>query len=727
MVFLALLACTAITAQEIQKNFINYQGVARDSENNLIENRSIIVGIALRFGSPSATKVYEEVHSISTDANGVFSLQIGNGDLISGSYASLLWDGATFMTVSLDGVEVGTTELMAVPYAIASGDKQWTLNGSNIENKNEGDVIVQNNFKVNGGFNLSKGNQVNEISDNGSLTENSNGIIPTQRAVKTYVDNRFFSGGGVEQNAAEVPYDNTTSGLAATNAQGAIDELASSSSVDTDNQNLSLSGTVLQITDGTGVDLSPIIPPGGTDDQRAGEVPYDNTISGLTASDTQAAIDELASGGLVDTDDQALVLTGDVLTIEDGLGSVDLSMYRDDGDADPNNEIQDIALLGTELSITSGSTIDLRTIIPPGGTDDQNAAEVPFDNAGTGLAATDTQAAIEELASSGLVDTDNQALVLTGDVLSIEDGLGSVDLGNYVDVTTRHGLLVGDDGLIDGLMGTVDGQVVKWDAALGNWVVGTDEVGAGGGSLWTQDESTIFYNSGNVGLGNTDPGVEPGAGKYLTVATGTSPSDNSFASIEIQGGQGVNNRPVGRLDFISNSSPGNSAIARIESRTSSGAQFRGDLGFSTQDGGSFASRDLVERMTIKNSGNVGIGTTAPTAKLEVNGDFKTSGEIQTTATGTANMIPIAYGQISADGLIESGSGNINVVRTETGSYQIRVSGAGSSFDWVVSATRHSAFPSFISVLNAPSSLHVKVHNLAGDPINGRFSFVIYIP
>lgn len=61
--------------------------------------------------------------------------------------------------------------------------------------------------------------------------------------------------------ADDVTYDNTTSGLVATNVQSAIDELAQSSpaTVDADN------------------------------------VTYDNTTSGLTATDVQAAIDELVT------------------------------------------------------------------------------------------------------------------------------------------------------------------------------------------------------------------------------------------------------------------------------------------------------------------------------------------------------------------------------------------------------------------------------------------------
>ncbi|MDO6516316.1 C1q-like domain-containing protein [Zobellia uliginosa] len=409
---LSLLFLGTLMVQAQQKNFINYQGVARNSDNELMGQETIEIGIALKFGSADAVAQYQESHSVTTDANGVFSLQIGSGNSSTGSYANLPWGEATFVTFSFNGAEAGTTELMAVPYAMASGDKRWAVNGVDIENVNAGGVTIKGDLEVLGSLGLGLGNEVDGISDDEGLAENSDRVLPTQKAVKTYVDNRLSGGGGVTQNALEVPYNNAGSGLVSDNVQDALDEIASS---------------------------------GG--------------------------------GG--------------------------------DADADPTNEIQDISLVGTDLGITGGSTIDLSAIIPPGSTDDQNASEVPFDNAGTGLAASNTQAAIEELASGGLVDTDDQGLVLTGDVLTIEDGGGSVDLGDYVDVTAENGLLTGNGSAIKGLVGTSDGQVAKWDAGSGQWVAGNDEVAASGGAtLWEEDGSDVYYTGGDVGIGTASPSAQ---------------------------------------------------------------------------------------------------------------------------------------------------------------------------------------------------------------------------
>ncbi|MUH37276.1 tail fiber domain-containing protein [Zobellia amurskyensis] len=619
LIILAVMFCGTCMVQAQQKNYINYQGVARNSDNELMEQETIDIGIALKFGSADAATQYEETHAITTDANGVFNLQIGSGNSNSGSYSNLPWGQATFVVVSFNGAEVGTTELMAVPYAMASGSQQWETNGNDIENKNVGEVKIKSDLRILGGLNLSSGNQVNEISDDGELVENSNGILPTQRAVKTYVDNRLFSGGGGgdAQIASEVPYNNAGSGLTAGNVQDALDELVSTSGggddadADPTNeiQDISLSGTDLSITDGSTIDLSAIIPPGGTDDQNASEVPFDNTGTGLAAVDTQAAIEELAAGGLVDTDDQNLSLSGTMLQIEDGTG------------------------------------VDLSTIIPPGGTDDQNASEVPFDNTGTGLAAADTQAAIEELAAGGLVDTDDQGLIMTGDVLSIEDGTGSVDLNDYVDVTGESGLLLGDGTNISGLEGTADGQVAKWDAGTSKWVAGTDEVG-GGSALWTDNAGDIYFNIGKVGVGTDSPdtnfevsgigtlrnrmtSTDAGSVSLQWMRTGAANTDWAFtagegrmelmySSTDLTGGT-VHTRLLddGTLDVVKGIRSGD--LAGTGERNVM-ADADGNFIIGTGSGGSSLWEEDEDNI-YRSSGNVGVGVSNPEKKMHVGGNL----------------------------------------------------------------------------------------------------------
>ncbi|WP_378178126.1 hypothetical protein [Aquimarina sp. SS2-1] len=194
LLFSMLFYCTLLSAQSVQKNFINYQGVARSASGDILVDESINIQIAIKFGAPDIAASYVENHTVTTNPNGVFGLLIGNGTAVTGDFNTLPWGGiASYVTVSVNGAEVGTNELMAVPYAITSGDTRWISNGNDIENINSGNVGIDRTptakLDINGDLRLQNGTSVNEISTDATLGSNSNNAIPTERAIKTYVDN----------------------------------------------------------------------------------------------------------------------------------------------------------------------------------------------------------------------------------------------------------------------------------------------------------------------------------------------------------------------------------------------------------------------------------------------------------------------------------------------------------------------------------------------------------
>lgn len=136
----------ALTAGVAQSNFINYQGLVNDNAGVPLANQSVTIDLDIRFGMATSTPVYEETHTVTTDANGVFSIQIGNGTPSAGNYNTLIWglDDA-FVTTSVNGIEVGTTEFNAVPFALntlGGGDSFWNANGNNIYNNNTDNVGI---------------------------------------------------------------------------------------------------------------------------------------------------------------------------------------------------------------------------------------------------------------------------------------------------------------------------------------------------------------------------------------------------------------------------------------------------------------------------------------------------------------------------------------------------------------------------------------------------------
>lgn len=121
---LSLLVFFVVVKAQAPQGF-NYQGVARNSFGNIISSKSIAVRFSIRDITASGTVVYSEKHVIETDQYGLFTLLVGKGEAITGTFSSINWaTGNKFLQVELDGdnkgifTNMGTTQLMSVPYAL---------------------------------------------------------------------------------------------------------------------------------------------------------------------------------------------------------------------------------------------------------------------------------------------------------------------------------------------------------------------------------------------------------------------------------------------------------------------------------------------------------------------------------------------------------------------------------------------------------------------------------
>ena len=102
-----------------QNDKISYQAVVRDTENKLVPNKSVEVTVHIYNGN-ATTAAYTETKTVTTNLNGLISLQIGP-DGTDADWNSIQWSNARIeTTVKLDGTELGTLEmpLTAVPYAM---------------------------------------------------------------------------------------------------------------------------------------------------------------------------------------------------------------------------------------------------------------------------------------------------------------------------------------------------------------------------------------------------------------------------------------------------------------------------------------------------------------------------------------------------------------------------------------------------------------------------------
>ncbi|MEZ2416199.1 hypothetical protein ACA086_14660, partial [Muriicola sp. E247] len=165
-----------------------------------------------------------------------------------------------------------------------------------------------------------------------------------------------------------------------------------------------------------------------SDDQNLQNFSFNpgTNILSLDIEDGNTVTVDLSALSATGTDDQALSLAGNILTLEDG-GTVDLTPFLDNTDDQniTNFSIDASNILTLTLENGNTQTVDLSGLV---GTDDQTAAEVTYDNTVSGLVATDVQAAIDEInAAAGtvaLVDNADGTYTFTdagGNVTTISD------------------------------------------------------------------------------------------------------------------------------------------------------------------------------------------------------------------------------------------------------------------------------------------------------------------
>ena len=134
--FLAALILTAFAfAQAPEK--MSYQGVVRDADNTLLTSQQLGMQISILQGSVFGNSIYVEIHSPTSNINGLVSLELGTGTVVLGAFSSIDWSngpyfikteadptGGTFYTVT------ETSQLMSVPYSLHANTADSIVGGA---------------------------------------------------------------------------------------------------------------------------------------------------------------------------------------------------------------------------------------------------------------------------------------------------------------------------------------------------------------------------------------------------------------------------------------------------------------------------------------------------------------------------------------------------------------------------------------------------------------------
>lgn len=417
----------------------NYQAVIRNSAGEILVNQSVGIRMSLIQGSANGSMVYRETFSKTTNSFGLINLIIGTGTVTTGSFSTIDWGaGPYFLETAIDNnggtsyAVLGTSQLMSVPFALyaqsaandgidgqdgASAYQVW-LDAGNTGSEAEFLASL-----------VGTGGSAQDISLSGTELSITDGSTVDLSAIDTDTDTQLSEtevddfvanngyltteiDGDVTNEIQDLSLSGSTLSITNNSSATAID-LAPFTGTNTDSQDLQLSGSTLSLTgdpDNTAVDLTAFdtntqLSEMEVDDFVANngyltsftEVDGDanNEIQDLNLSGSTLTITNNSSATSIDlapftgtnTDNQDLQLSGSTLSLtgDPDNTAVDLTAFdtntqlsetevdafvADNGyltsftevDGDATNEIQNISLSGSDLSISGGSTIDLSTI-----------------------------------------------------------------------------------------------------------------------------------------------------------------------------------------------------------------------------------------------------------------------------------------------------------------------------------------------------------------------------
>jgi Chaperone of endosialidase len=171
-----------------------------------------------------------------------------------------------------------------------------------------------------------------------------------------------------------------------------------------------------------------------------------------------------------------------------------------------------------------------------------------------------------------------------------------------------------------------------------------------GASQWTTNAANIYFNTGNVGIGVTTPMSNfhvLSAGGPATGVLVESSAPTAYSSLDLKNSTG---------DLLQLSMTGSTYAGVIGARSGNiGSSGSGGLNIAAYDAAGvlrFATGGMAlvnERMRIDQLGRVGIGTTTPTASLQLKAGTATAGTSPLKLTSGVNLTTPEAGAVEYDG------------------------------------------------------------------------------
>jgi len=312
-----------------------------------------------------------------------------------------------------------------------------------------------------------------------------------------------------------------------------------------------------------------------------------------------------------------------------------------------------------------------------------------------------------------LYNTDDNLLKITSaevdPILSLVRQTGQVGIGT--DAPNRPLTVSSSEGTYVNVKGNNGTYEVLLGADNNGGIVSTMtnhdlQLRAGGNST-----KLTIKSDGDIGIGTTAP-----HGK-LNIVGGTDVTLGDDSGFLVMGDVNGENMAL----------DGNEIQARNNGATST-------LHFQAEGGDLHIHRWLgtAQQVMIKDSGNVGLGTTTPAEKLHIFGNVRLGSSGNLFAMGCLQNLRIIAGDVNSNGTVRSGAG-FTATRLSTGSYRVTFSDPfGSTPIVVASLVESPADDNFITLHSISSStFELRSMDLAGTPANpdnidpqdSRFTFI----
>lgn len=691
----------SISALAQAPNSIPYQAVARDTGGNLLANQMISLRFTIIDSNINLID-YQETQSVTTNSLGLFTLHIGEGTPLSGAINNIAWNisGNEFLKVEMDPtggtsyIDMGTTRFLSVPFALhanTSGDHDWTKIGADMSNSNPGKVGIGTST-INGKLHVASDNSMDEL----------------------VVGENVFNNNDMA-NRIQIGHSTSNSFLRA--GQDAASFVSLGWRFDAD-PNLGFG----QLTTGSTYHPLAIQSFGGNVGFSGNIVPQHKVSIGDNTSDMQSISlrtynDNLSSawkGGAAFGYNQASVIMGELygvatigghsgnlgawnnLTINPGGGNVGIGTSAPSSTLDVNG----VGKFGSFLKI---------------GTD---VAEGYFQNSQDG--------AYRALQTGG--DQGYFFQNYNGYNTTMYVGLNGLYAGNVgigTAAPTNRLEVLGNTKTSNFQMtnGAADGYLLKSDAS-------------GNASWQSPSPSGIWSTSGNAGTTSTTNFIGTTDATDFVVRTSNSEAMRM-----------INNSPTpsGILvpsDFLRITRQGTSgtkwpltASMQLGSYAN-GANAQTQLDIAVGNGATPIPDTKV--MTLLGNGNVGIGNTSPSAKLDVAGQVKISGGapgagkvLTSDANGLATWQKsgaIAYGFVTGGNTLVNSYGVAGFTRNSAGNYTITLSNTPGAVVTFIGTFWDTNAYGFISYYNVgTTTIDVKTRNASGIPTDFSFSFAVFAP